>query len=179
MGRSQDFALDSQCFTYLITALVSPNEPTDVLAKEKVALVRSFLYSGAYHFITPTADKEWRQISDQSRRDFHKIWNSVNIGTTPFYSPNQQAEADARVAELLKFHNGRNDCLILAEAEILGASKLLSFDKLFVRNLTLQAKIELISPSEHWLSMNIAPGSKPEVVPHTNNPLAQAYWWRI
>jgi|SRR5210317_258407 hypothetical protein len=179
MGHSQNFALDSQCFTYLISALQSVQEPTDRLAGEKVALFRSFLYSGARHFITPTVEKEWRRISDQRRQDLHESWHSVHFGTVSFYLPEQRYEAEIRTQELLRFHPGRNDCLILAEAEILGANKLLSYDRDFLMNLSSRAKIELISPSEHWNNMNVSPGAGPKVTPHPSNPLTGVSWWRV
>ena len=179
MGLAQDFALDSQCFTYLVTALERVEEPTDSLAEQKKALFRSFLYSGAWHFITPTVDREWRQISDETKRKLHESWNSVHFGTVPFWRPEQQAEVEARANEFLAVHPKHSDCLVLAEAEILGANKLITFDHRFLERLAPRAAIGLVSPEEHWASMRIAPGTQPKVVPHPSNPLSGVTWWRV
>jgi predicted nucleic-acid-binding protein len=179
MGLSQDFALDSQCFTYLITALEKVEEPTGPLAAQKKALFRSFLYSGASHFITPTVDKEWRQIPDKAKRKMHEIWNSVHIGTMRFWSAGQEAKVSARANEFVAIHPRMNDCLILAEAEVLGANKLITFDQRFLEQLAPISTIKMVTPEDHWLSMRIKPGTKPKVIPESSNPASRETWWRL
>jgi len=179
MALSQDFALDSQSFTYLVMALEHVEEPQGPLAAEKTALFRSFLYSGGWHFLTPTVDLEWRRIPDEKRRAIHESWNAVHFGTVNFYIAEQELAAHTRAKEFQCYHSGLNDCLILAEAEILGARKLLSYDHAFVQRLKPHTLIELVLPSEHWASMKISPGSRPCVEPAAANPLTGESWWRV
>ena len=72
-SRSPQIGLDSQSLSYLLDAIVGIEEPTDILATEKKALVRSWFYRpGGFAFtLTATVIAEVRQIPDATRREFH------------------------------------------------------------------------------------------------------------
>jgi predicted nucleic-acid-binding protein len=84
----------------------------------------------------------------------------------------------ARAIELETHHVGKLDCQLVAEAEIVGASTLLSFDKKMVRNLGPHAKVGVEFPTEHWDALAIPRGTPPKWTPAETNPLATASFWR-
>ena len=79
----------------------------------------------------------------------------------------------ARAAE-----RGTIDCQLVAEAEIVGASTILTFDKKMVRNLRPHTTIDLMTPDEYWTSLAIPRGTPPKWSPAASNPLATATFWR-
>jgi hypothetical protein len=54
MRNLSEIGLDSQCLTYLISALENVAAPTDRLAEQKVSLVRLYLYTPGTVWVTPT-----------------------------------------------------------------------------------------------------------------------------
>ncbi len=49
--------LDSQCLSYLLDGIVGVSEPTDSLAEEKKALLRSWFYKPGTFILSETAIK--------------------------------------------------------------------------------------------------------------------------
>ena len=120
---------------------------------------------------------ECDEIPDADRRATHRNFNNVIFGET-FISDTKFV--DERTNQLLKYHNGSDDCRIVAEAEDYGLGVLLTYDYTFLRNMrNVQISIRLCRPSEFWSTLNILPGAKPDKIPHPTNPLAKESWWVI
>jgi hypothetical protein len=83
-----------------------------------------------------------------------------------------------RAAELEKFHADHDDRMVLAEAQDIGFSALLSFDARFVRRLAPHTRLNLTTPASFWQALRVAKGASPHQVPAQGNPLARQTWWR-
>ena len=59
--------LDSQCFSYLLDALEGVSEPTDALADERKALVRTYFYSPGTFSLLPQVRAECDRITTRGR----------------------------------------------------------------------------------------------------------------
>ncbi len=75
MRDLSEIGLDSQCLTYLISALEGVAAPSDSLAEQKVALVRLYLYTPGTVWVTPTVHpvahaasllRDWENVSTAS-----------------------------------------------------------------------------------------------------------------
>lgn len=166
--------LDSNCYTFLIEAMVGTYEPTDPLADQRIALFRTFLYRHDCLFLTPTVVKEFKRIPDAKHAEMHNSWTVLFCETQPIDPP----RIDARAKELEAFHKDADDCQILAEAEDAGLETILLFDGEFIRRLSGKSKVVLIRPAEFWQSLSIPRGSKPRWTPRYDNPLSAQTWWR-
>ncbi len=127
-----ELGLDSNCLSYLIDAMEGVAEPTDDLAEQKVALVRLYHYTPGTLWTLPTVKEEFLRIADPMRRARHDSWTNVLFGVRPVSDPGAVA---MRAAELKHLHRPLKDRTVLAEAEDIGLSALLSFDARFVRRL--------------------------------------------
>jgi predicted nucleic acid-binding protein len=121
--------LDSQCLTYLISALEGVAAPTDSLAEQKVALVRLYLYTPGTLWVTPTVEREFLRIRNEERRATHVSWTSVLFGVRLI---TDVARVEQRAASLQQVHPDIDDRTVLAEAEDIGFATLASFDTDFV-----------------------------------------------
>jgi hypothetical protein len=84
----------------------------------------------------------------------------------------------SRVAYLLKHHAKEADCRILAEAELVRFTILLTYDGKFLGHLSNQSQgSQLIRPSELWNRLNIPRGASSRKLPHNTNPLATQQWY--
>jgi predicted nucleic acid-binding protein len=163
--------------SYLLDAIAGVLEPTDTLALERKALVRSWFYlqEGTF-FITETVMKEVVEMRACDRRDFHEsfvmtLFNDYPVGN---------ADAVARRARDFKaIHREINDCHILAESEELGIDVLLTYDNDFRRRLAnVSPTVRIMTPCLYWDSLGIPRGALPRTVPHHSNPLSAQTWWR-
>jgi len=171
-----EICLDSQCVSYVIDALKDLVEPTDKLAEQKIALVRSYFYIAGTFWTTPTVVREVEAIRNPERKAEHDSWRGFNF---PAGQPNDPEAVKRRADELETFHAGINDRLILAEAEDIGFSTLLSFDGDFVKHLGNQARrLTLTTPAAFWESRAIPRGAPRKTEPTYDNPLAGQTWWR-
>jgi hypothetical protein len=170
--------LDSQCLSYLLDGIAGINEPTDSLAEEKKALLRSWFYKpGSFtFFLTETVISEISQIRNIDRREFHKSFISTLFRDYPVQNLNA---VQARAAKFALTHPKHNDCRILAEAEELELDFVLTYDHNFWKRLSnVSHTTKLLKPSAYWATLGIANGMKPVTVPHPTNPLSQQSWWR-
>ncbi len=170
-----EVGLDSQCLSFIIDALEGVAEPTDALAEQKVALVRTYLYTPGTLWTMPTVKREFERIRDPVRRAKHRSWTSVLFGVYPLKDPKAVRQ---RAAELEVLHADIDDRMVLAEAEDIGFSVLLSFDADFVKHLTHRTRLNLTRPVPFWDSLAIPKGATPDKVPNPENPLASQTWWR-
>lgn len=170
-----EIALDSNCLSYVIEALEGVAEPADDLAEQKVALVRLYFYTPGTLWTLPTVKEEFSRIKDPARRAKHESWTNVLFGVRPLNCP---AAVRQRTAELERLHADHDDRMVLAEAEDIGFSVLLTFDTRFVRRLAAHTRLNLTAPALFWQALGVPKGANPHRLPAHGNPLARETWWR-
>ena len=116
------------------------------------------------------------QIKDEGRRAQHESFiNVLFFGEWPLPAV---ADLRSRVADLLKHHPNEADRRILAEAELVRFTTLLTYDGKFLGHLSNQSQgPQLMRPSELWRRLNIPRGTSPRKLPHNTNPLATQQWY--
>jgi hypothetical protein len=149
--------------------------PTDVLAEERTAPLRTWLYAGPTLWLAGPVTAEYRAIRDRARRELHVSWGSVHF---PLIKVQDPVRVEARTADFLRLHPEENDCRILAEAEDCGLSAVLTFDRRFRNRLSSASRVSLVKPSEYWQSLKIQKGAQPVIRPSEDNPLGLETWWR-
>jgi hypothetical protein len=170
-----NIGLDSQCLTYLIVVVNNTAAPTDALAEERTALLRTWLYAGPSFWLAGPVTAEYQAIRDRAQRELHVSWCSVHFSSIKVQDP---ARVDARTADFLRLHPAENDCRILAEAEDCGLSAVLTFDTKFRNRLSSASHVSLVKPSEYWRSLKIPKGAQPVSLPREDNPLGIERWWQ-
>lgn len=170
--------IDSNAATYLVEAIMTGKRPDDALAAEKISLLRTYLYSDVILCITLGVDVECSKIRDEERRKCHE--NLFKVLLDEALKPDMR-ELETRTSEYSQIHKGdrnRNDCRIIAEAELGGCEFLLTRDTTLIKKLDDRThKIRLLTPEDFWSSLNIPCGSKSVRQPHPTNPLSQETWW--
>jgi hypothetical protein len=91
---------------------------------------------------------------------------------------NDRKGVESRAGALSTRHADLDDCRILAEAENIGFTALLSYDFTFTTRLASAARLRLASPASYWASLDVPRGAPPLKVPSMGNPLALQTWWR-
>ena len=168
--------LDSQSFSYLLDAISGISEPTDLLALEKKALLRTWFYQSGTFVLTETVVSEVRRIPKIERRALHESFIQTLFLDYPVHD---LITVKARAEKFQNLHSGHSDCRILAEAEEIKLDTVLTYDYDFWRRLQNASHItKLMKPSEYWTSLNIPKGARPKTIPHNTNPLSQQEWWR-
>lgn len=168
--------LDSQCLSYLLDTIAEINEPRDLLAFEKKALLRSWFYKSGTFTLTETVISEVARITHADRREFHESFIRTLFLTPP---TRDLAAIQERASQFHISHRRLADCRILAEAEELGLDILLTYDHNFWKRLRGASETtKLIKPSAYWNDLNVSRGAEPRTVPHHTNPLSQETWWR-
>ncbi len=94
------------------------------------------------------------------------------------YPLNGPEAAQRRAAELEDHHSDIDDRLVLAEAEDIGFSPLLSFHADFVKHLGHHTRLCLTTSASFWQSLAVPRGATPQQAPATGNPLGARTWWR-
>ena len=171
--------LDSQCVTYLIDALTGMEKPERDLAEEKISLVQIFFYVASHYETTPEVVVEVNKISEPLKLATHLSWIRTHFAPREFWKDGQREIVRSRYKEFYPIHKKEADCRILAQAEALEFSTLLSYDLAFVDNLSSRTNINLLKPSEHWQSCRVERGAELKVGPHFSSPLLAKDWWRI
>lgn len=172
--------IDSNAVTYLVEAMTAGKCPVDVLAEEKISLLRTYLYRDEILYISPGVEAEYKQIQGDARHKHHVDIGNILLGDT--LKPDMR-ELEARTMEYAKLHKGDrnlNDCRIVAEAELGGCECLLTYDKALLADLIGRThRIRLFTPKSFWSSLKIPRGSKPvrAPAPHSTNPLSRETWW--
>jgi hypothetical protein len=175
-GADPLVALDTQCFSYLLDAIAGIEEPTDALAEERKALIRSWFYMPATFYLPQTVIVECERIRLPERRDLHSSFVMTLFLNMPVRHPGNVA---VRTHALMQSHSEMNDCRILAETEDLGLKHLLTYDRLLLQRLhPISDTVTIQTPTAYWQSLAIPRGAKPRTVPHHTNPLSQQTWWR-
>jgi predicted nucleic acid-binding protein len=174
-------AIESNTLTYFIEAISRAYDPqkdmSKELAKEKIAMVRIYLYTDATYHVLPTVINEYFYINDDHWRKEHE--EVVSILCLDHWKFNVQ-QLEIRKDYLLKHHRKQSDCMILAEAEAANMDYLLTYDKTFINKLAANAeRVKIIKPSDYFDGLRIKPGSPPVKSPKPPNTLSQKKWWRI
>ncbi len=177
-----NIGLDSQCYTYLISALNDVVEPKDddPTKEQKISLVRLFLYPESITFcLSPTVINEYEEIRDSTRLDIHNSWASVHFCK---FNPEPLIDHVNVLKDcLLEKHNKENDCKIISEYKLYGVNTVLSYDSDLLKKLSgLQeiSSLKILSPLDFWSSLNVAEDSNPSHTPTGDNPLSNQTWWR-
>lgn len=167
--------LDSQCLSYLIDAMQGSSAPSGDLATEKIALFRTYLYTEGTLFVTPRVIEECAKIRNEANKNLHETYLNDLFDVFPLNSP---SNVEARTRVLSAHHSGLSDCRILAEAEDVDFSALLTYDADFLRHLHGKGKVDLVRPSAFWADLKIPAGAKLNKRLHPKNPLSTQDWWR-
>ena len=175
-GLERMMGVDSNCLSFIIDALQGIEKPTDRLAEQRIALARTFFYTGQTFFTTPKVKSECENIPDPVRKAKHQSWMVTHFGTLPIRVPEDDISQLARYFN--QFHPKESDCMVLAEAEASQLDILLSFDFDFVDHLAGKSNVILMKPLDYWNALGIRKGSPPKTVPHPTNPLIDQRWWR-
>jgi len=174
-NKITNLGLDSQCYTYLISALENLHEPTDKLSEEKKSLVRIFFYCSPPFWLSPKVVDEYKQITDETKLQMHQNWHGVHFLNFNPLPDSKKVEELAQ--DFKKYHPRDNDCTIIAEYKLYGINTVLSYDADMIRNLQ-NTGLKIIRPSEYWKDTNIPNGDRPKVIPHHTNPLSNECWWK-
>lgn len=170
--------IDSMAVTYLLDAMATGKCPVDALAAEKISLLRTYLYRDETLYISSTVKAECSKIPDDEWRKCHV--NLEDLLLEDALKPDIR-ELEIRTGEYMQFHKGdqkRNDCRIVAEAELGGCECLLTYDQALIENLAGRTRgIRLLTPKDFWSSLNVPHGSRPVRLPHPINPLSKETWW--
>jgi hypothetical protein len=169
-------ALDSQCVSYILSAMAGGSKPTGALAAEKIALFRTYLYLRDTFYISPTVIEECNMMNDTANKNNHE-----DIIKTLFFETytDDITEIETLINTCLSYHSKEMDCRILAEAEVAGINVLLTYDFRFLKNLTVHPlQVRLEKPSTFWKKLSIPRGAIPNKTPRPTNPLAKNTWWK-
>jgi hypothetical protein len=173
--KVQKVGLDSQSLSYLLDGIADISEPTDRLAEEKKALLRSWFYKPGTFILTETVISEVIRIRDIDRREFHESFIRTLFLDYPV---RDLAAVQARALQFEVYHPEYSDCRIMAEAEELELDFVLTYDHDFWKRLSNSSDTtKLIKPSAYWVNLGIPKGTRPVTVPHHTNPLSEQSWW--
>lgn len=168
--------LDSQCLSYLLDAVAGVDEPTDPLAEERKALIRTWFYTPGTFYVSETVVAEVARIRNVERREFHESFLQTLFLDLPVQN---HGTVEARVNQLAASHPQLNDCRVLAEAEDLELHTLLTYDRDFMQRLkAASSTVSGMTPRTYWATLNIPKGTPPITAPHQTNPLSRQSWWR-
>jgi predicted nucleic acid-binding protein len=173
-------AIDSNALTYLLEAMEPGYDPVaddSALARERLAMIRSYLYAEQYFYVLPEVETEYRKIRHE---DWRKAHESL-VGTLlmeVFWVLDFSAVAH-RKELFLKYHSKISDCQLIAEAEVARMDVFLTKDDDLTRRLSTLTKVHIVTPSLFWDEFKVAPGSTPKILPHPTNPLCCHVWWRV
>ena len=174
-------SLDTNALTFFVNAIsvgYDPSVDSPDVAREKIAIIKIFFYTGDLFFIVPTVEKEYNNIKDVVFKDDHSEVHSVLMNDY-LATPNKNDVKD-RQDYYFGFHGKREDCRILAEAELAGYDVLLTYDKKLINRVKGKTiSILLLMPSEYLAMLNIPSGARPVWAPHKTNPLSRKSWWLI
>ena len=175
-GKRLHIGLDSQCLSYLLDAIRGISEPTDSLAEEKKALLRTWFYKPGTFILTETVISEVSKIWNIDRREFHESFIRTLFLDYPVRDP---TAIQTRATQFESYHPKPSDCRILAEAEELRLSCVLTYDHKFWKRLSdVSSTTKLMKPSEFWASCDVQKGENPVTLPDPLNPLSVQSWWR-
>jgi len=170
--------IDGMILDYLVDAMetgYNPSVDDRDLAAEKIAALRLFLWTDLA--VGRIAAEQTQRTPDEVRR--RRLFNLL-----AYHLPEVWVQEDehgawlARSSVLAAHHRDEQDCRIVAEAEIVRAPALLTFDKRLKKHLQEHSGVKILYPTEQWSELNIPRGTRPRWTPATGNPLANQVFWR-
>lgn len=171
-------AVDCMIIDYLEQAMeIGYNPSTDPdrnLAPEREAVFRLFLWSKM--IVLATVLRQLAGIKDAAWRDRLNKLVLIHMPENQILAGEVQT-IESRTKELLIFHGDTFDCRIVAEAESIEASALLSFDHKLRKRLSSHTTLPLLAPSEYWERLAILRGTPPTWTPAPSNPMSHETWW--
>lgn len=175
-------ALDSDTFTYLVQAVdpdYNPKEDKAEVAEQRLSIIRAYLYSGQNYILLPTVQRQYENIRNTLKKKAHEVIHQIMLSDTDCNL--KLNDIENKVKYYSKHHQGRknkDDCNILAEAELNKIDVLLTNDNAFQKNLkTFITTVNILKPSEFWKTLNIPQGADLVIIPHPTNPLYLKKWW--
>jgi len=144
------------------------------LRDQRVAAYRLFLCADVA--IAPTASTQIMNTPNQEKRKALDKLVSIHF-LEPQIPEELLNRTRARAADLVQYHSDERDCLIVAEAEILGFDAVVTFDRKMRRRLAERARVAILSPIEALDRIGIVKKS-PRKRPAQGNPNSQETWWR-
>lgn len=172
-------AIDTNVLNYLVEAVWRGEETFadgTLAAAERLAVVR-LMMAGEFLFVGKVAIGEAVHPANPLGKELERfVYNllgelSIDAGDVPDWK--------MRAAVLGAYHPGeknRNDCLIVAEAELAGCECLLTFDRKLKSRLFDRALIPVRSPTELWSTLSPLPTQQWK--PHPASPLGQSTAWK-
>ncbi len=173
-------ALDANALTYLIEAMDPGYDPCSddpALARERISMLRAYLYAGISFHVLPQVTSEYKCISKTDWRELHDHITGALLTEVDWKLDCQTV--NRRKAAFLSFHKKEKDCQVLAEAETANMAVLLTRDDKFIQRLSSATAVRMLYPSDFWQCQNIQPGSDPKREPSESNPLHGKSWWGI
>jgi hypothetical protein len=173
-------AIDSNVLTYFLEAFqdgYDPGQDVSGLANERVAAVRCFFYGERPFWVGPTVKRECARIRNISWADLHLRIPLTLLQDMAPETPEKDLEA--RAIDLKVHHPSHDDCRVVAEAEAIGLSVLLTCDQDLIGRLGPRSRVSMLRPSQFWDSLGIRRGAQPLLRPRAEHPLATKTWWRL
>jgi predicted nucleic acid-binding protein len=119
---------------------------------------------------------ECSKIRNNVYAELHAGFINTLFGCLPLNNP---TVIEARSNHLFMYHRKKNDCRVLAEAEDLNFTVLLTFDTDLKNRLAVKANnVRLMKPTEFWAELSVPHNAKPLLLPHYTNPLSKQSFWR-
>ena len=94
--KTRHVGLDSQCLSYLLDGIAGITEPTDPLAEEKKALLRTWFYQLGTFILTETVISEVAKIRKLDRHSFHETFLQTNTDPIVNHASDQLCERHQR-----------------------------------------------------------------------------------
>lgn len=141
-------AFDSNAVTYFLRTNAGEAPGPDALSPDRIACLRLFLTHDVW--IMPTVAQECAVISDELKREMHRLFIQGNFAE---FLPDKQEQAQIeaileRCASRLG-HRLRNDCRIIAEATYAKLDAVVTSDTKMRRRHD-EVTVPIISPFEAW-----------------------------
>jgi hypothetical protein len=171
--------IDAMIVDYLVNAMDNkyyPNRDSDQkLRMERVAAFRLFLW--AQLSMAPSANRQLRQTKNPEWLGKLERLVLIHLGE-PQIDSVFRVKSEIRAKELNQHHSDLDDCLIVAEAELLGCSALVTFDSTLKKRLSSVAQLPITTTSEEWNRLAIPRGKPSCWQPADSNPKLVEQWWR-
>ena len=170
--------IDNNVLNYLFEAMHTGQIPAAAadVAEQQVTSLRLFLWTSDL-VVGRVVSFEAAQARDAQRRALLHSIIASNLAECEV--PEQDLQRwQVRAAALAAPHpRGLLDCLLVAEAEIVGADTLLTFDTRMINRLTRHTPVKLIAPATRWRQLGIPRGTPPIWQPASSNPLSAEPFW--
>lgn len=177
--RDAMIVADGMIVDFLVTTMSGSYNPSGdgdaILQPQRVAAFRLFLWADLA--IAPTA---MIQLLDTKKPEWRARLEGLVLVhmKEPQILIGQETRVSGRVSELTRYHSDPLDCSIAAEAEVLNADALVSFDKRMLKRFRGRTRVPVQSPLECWETLGVPRQSSPKWMPDQSNPLNGETWWR-